>query len=214
MPSPPRRLQPVAFAESWASLRAAPPCLGLPARSVPVGLSQLAVEEAGSSGDVGPGEAAHAHVPQKPLPLRHALPVRGLPGCSPSCFWSFSAAALRSALAAAASSCLLHTLPLFAAQRAPPRGHAGRSRAQPSWDPASLCSCCEPALLRALSTQALPGLLPEKDAPTPPATVPQAKFSCPLDVQPASCSLITSVSSLSLGDGNARRSRNGVQAQS
>lgn len=184
-----------------------PPCALRVSPPQPRGGGGLLLQETGR------GEAARTHVPQKlHPPLRPAphLPERALPGFSPPRVWSCSAAALGPAVAAAASSCLSHTLPVFAAQRAPPRGHAGLTRAQPSWDPASLCSCCEPALLQALSTQALPGL---KDAPTPPATVPQARSSCHRMSSLPPCSLITSVSSLSLGDGNARRSRNGVQAQ-
>lgn len=143
MPSPPRRLQPVAFAESWASLRAAPPCLGLPARSVPVGLSHLAVEEAGSSGDVGPGEAAHAHVPQKPLPPPRAA------SAGPAWLLAFVLLVFlsRSAQVGFGRRCLLVPLAHSAALRGPARS-SPRSR-RPLPGPAILGPCFSLLLLRA-----------------------------------------------------------------
>lgn len=75
----------MAFAESWASLRAAPPRLG-PLLALCQSAAAPACRRAGSSGGAGPGEAAHTHVPQKPLPLPRACRGGRLPGFPPSCF--------------------------------------------------------------------------------------------------------------------------------
>lgn len=61
--SPPRRLQPGGFCRELGQ----PPC-GSPLPRPPRSLRFSQPQPPGSSGDMGPGEAAHTHVPQKLLP--------------------------------------------------------------------------------------------------------------------------------------------------
>lgn len=220
------------FAESWTRPCAAPYCS---ASLLAPCFSQLDPPESGGGLVLqerwDPPESHMRTSSRSCFLLRTSAQCGCLPGFSPLCFWSFLTAALRSALATAASLCFSHTPPVFLAQSSPPRGRTGRTRAQPSWDPASLHSLPRSCFSQSTQHPAPHGgnafdsfgkVTPRSPWPPHPEGSSNTSSDTPTSQLPLAhrisslppCSLITSVSSLSLGDGNARRSRNGVQAQS